>query len=108
MVRDTIKREALRKAGVGYLEVFEDDGDDEIRTRLRQHLARMGNPVPADTARHQLQASIVRGNKIVANTDGADRRIQVEAARRSRRLACRKGPAERDIARLCDIEEKAM
>ena len=38
IARDTIKREALRRAGVGYLEILEADGDDDIRRHLRQHL----------------------------------------------------------------------
>jgi hypothetical protein len=36
--RDTIKRAALQKAGVGYLEIFEGDGDEQIRLRLHEHL----------------------------------------------------------------------
>lgn len=38
VARDTIKREALRRAGVGYLDIFDSDGDDQIRLRLRQQL----------------------------------------------------------------------
>ena len=40
IARDTIKVTALNNAGVGYLEVFEADTGDQIRTRLREHLAR--------------------------------------------------------------------
>lgn len=40
IARDTMKVMALNNAGVGYLEIFESDGVDQIRTRLREHLAR--------------------------------------------------------------------
>lgn len=36
--RDAIKKEALRKAGVKYLEVFQTDSDDDIRSRVRGQL----------------------------------------------------------------------
>lgn len=36
--RDAIKKEALRKAGVRYLEVVPDDSDEQIRRRVREHL----------------------------------------------------------------------
>lgn len=36
--RDAIKKEALRKAGVRYLEVGEADSDDQIRLRVREQL----------------------------------------------------------------------
>jgi hypothetical protein len=36
--RDAIKKEALRKAGVRYLEVLPADSDDQIRTRVREYL----------------------------------------------------------------------
>lgn len=36
--RDAIKKEALRKAGVRYLEVHYTDIDDDIRSRVRQQL----------------------------------------------------------------------
>jgi len=36
--RDAIKKEALRKAGVGYLEFCATDTEDKIRSRLREHL----------------------------------------------------------------------
>ncbi len=36
--RDAIKKEALRKAGVRYLEVLPDDTDEQIRRRVREHL----------------------------------------------------------------------
>ena len=36
--RDAIKKEALRKAGVRYLEVVPGDSDEQIRRRVREHL----------------------------------------------------------------------
>lgn len=39
--RDAVKREALRKAGVAYLEVFEHTGDDHMRAQVREALERM-------------------------------------------------------------------
>jgi hypothetical protein len=36
--RDAVKKEALRKAGVRYLEVFESDTDGQIRSRVREQL----------------------------------------------------------------------
>jgi len=36
--RDAVKKEALRKAGVRYLEVSESDSPTEIRSRVRQQL----------------------------------------------------------------------
>lgn len=36
--RDAIKKEALRKAGVRFIEVFESDNDDQIRHRVREQL----------------------------------------------------------------------
>ena len=36
--RDAIKKEALRKAGIRYIEVTEEDSDAHIRARLREHL----------------------------------------------------------------------
>ena len=36
--RDAIKKEALRKAGVGYVEVFPNDNAEQIRSRVREHL----------------------------------------------------------------------
>jgi hypothetical protein len=36
--RDAIKKEALRRAGVGYLEVTQDESEDQLRLRLREHL----------------------------------------------------------------------
>jgi hypothetical protein len=38
VTRDAIKKEALRKAGVRYLEVFPTDSDEEIRSRVRGQL----------------------------------------------------------------------
>jgi hypothetical protein len=42
--RDAVKREALRKAGVPYVEVFPADSDDQIRSRVRE---RLGSPADA-------------------------------------------------------------
>lgn len=36
--RDAIKKEALRKAGVPYIEVCASDSDDQIRSRVREQL----------------------------------------------------------------------
>ena len=36
--RDAIKKEALRKAGVGYVEIIPDDSDEQIRFRVREQL----------------------------------------------------------------------
>jgi hypothetical protein len=38
--RDAVKKEALRKAGVRYMEFCATDTDDQIRSRLREHLAK--------------------------------------------------------------------
>ena len=43
-MRDAVKKEALRKAGVKWLEILEDDGDAAIRTKLQLAL---GLPVIA-------------------------------------------------------------
>ncbi len=36
--RDAVKKEALRKAGVGYVEVCPNDSADQIRSRVREQL----------------------------------------------------------------------
>jgi len=36
--RDAIKKEALRRAGVGYLEVTPDDNEEQLRLRIREYL----------------------------------------------------------------------
>jgi Protein of unknown function (DUF2726) len=36
--RDAVKKEALRKAGVRYVEVSETDSDEQIRSRVRENL----------------------------------------------------------------------
>lgn len=36
--RDAIKREALRRAGVGYLEIFSEDTEEAIRSRVCEQL----------------------------------------------------------------------
>jgi hypothetical protein len=41
--RDAVKKEALRKAGVRYMEFTATDTDDQIRSRLREHLAQRLN-----------------------------------------------------------------
>ena len=48
IARDTIKSMALRSAGIGYMEIFERDGDNEIRVNLREQLA--GNRRGPDAA----------------------------------------------------------
>ena len=37
-IRDAVKKEALSKAGVAYIEVFPGDSPDEIRLRVREQL----------------------------------------------------------------------
>lgn len=36
--RDAVKKEALHKAGAGYLEFIQSDRDDQIRSRVREKL----------------------------------------------------------------------
>jgi hypothetical protein len=36
--RDAVKKEALRKAGIRYVEVSETDSDEQIRSRVREYL----------------------------------------------------------------------
>jgi hypothetical protein len=55
--RDAVKKEALRKAGVRYIEVFESDGEEQIRYRVREQLgwnaaapANRGNSASASAA----------------------------------------------------------
>jgi hypothetical protein len=45
--RDAVKKEALRKAGVRYIEFNTTDTDDQIRSRLREHLASKGRSTNA-------------------------------------------------------------
>jgi hypothetical protein len=45
--RDAVKKEALRKAGVGYVEVLEDQADALIIEMIRDALGRV-RPLPAD------------------------------------------------------------
>ena len=45
--RDAIKKEALRRAGVAYLEVTPDDSDDQLRLRIREHLGVKSPPPKA-------------------------------------------------------------
>ena len=44
--RDAIKKEALRRAGVGYLEVTPGDDEEQLRLRIRQHLGAVSSPNP--------------------------------------------------------------
>lgn len=37
-MRDAVKKNALNKAGVGYLEIFPSDSPQDIRDRVREHL----------------------------------------------------------------------
>ncbi len=48
--RDAIKKEALRKAGVGYVEILEDDTAEQIRSRVREQLGWHPRPVLAGAA----------------------------------------------------------
>jgi Protein of unknown function (DUF2726) len=53
MTRDAIKKEALRKAGVRYLEVYPADSDDDIRSRVREHLGlKMAPPITPAALAH--------------------------------------------------------
>ncbi|HVW92739.1 MAG TPA: DUF2726 domain-containing protein [Devosia sp.] len=47
--RDAIKREALRRAGVGYLETFSEDAEDAIRSRVCEQLG-WSKPAPPAAA----------------------------------------------------------
>jgi len=42
--RDAVKKEALRKAGVGYIEILPSDTDEQIRTRLHEQLGWKSGP----------------------------------------------------------------
>jgi hypothetical protein len=46
--RDAIKKEALRKAGVRYLEISEGDDENKVRDRVREQLGRNGATVPVN------------------------------------------------------------
>lgn len=48
--RDAIKKEALRKAGIGYVEVFEDDTADDVRAIVRKLAGRERYPVERPAA----------------------------------------------------------
>jgi|SRR5438477_10515371 len=48
--RDAIKKEALRKAGVPYLEISETDSDDKIRLGVREYLGLHGGNALRDFA----------------------------------------------------------
>ena len=58
MTRDAIKKEALRRAGVRYLEVYPADSDEEIRSRVRGQLG--WEMAPPKTAATSLHAAAVR------------------------------------------------
>jgi hypothetical protein len=45
-VRDAIKNQALRKAGVRYVEVWPNDSADQIRSRVREQLGWPSEPTP--------------------------------------------------------------
>jgi hypothetical protein len=45
--RDAVKKEALRKAGVGYVEVSENDDPTQIRARVRHELGWEDQPNPS-------------------------------------------------------------
>jgi hypothetical protein len=45
-----VKKEALIKAGVGYVEVFASDTADEIQLLIRERLGWKPRPVPAQQA----------------------------------------------------------
>lgn len=50
--RDAVKREALCKAGIGYLEVFPNDDSEKIRAAVRKHLGLSADPVRAQRLPH--------------------------------------------------------
>lgn len=52
--RDAIKKEALRKAGVRYLEISDADDDNKVRDRVREQLGRNTSTIPvnAEKSRH--------------------------------------------------------
>ncbi|MDE1985629.1 MAG: DUF2726 domain-containing protein [Bradyrhizobium sp.] len=63
--RDAIKKEALRKAGVRYMEVSTTDSDEQIRFRAREHLGwTMTAPVNYGDTAHAgtLVASEIKGH----------------------------------------------
>jgi hypothetical protein len=53
-IRDAVKKEALSKAGVAYVEVFPGDAPDEISLRLRKQLPAASTTAPA-SAPHGLR-----------------------------------------------------
>lgn len=48
--RDAVKKEALRKAGVAYLEFFEHSTEDDIRRAVRETLDRLAPKLPPEAA----------------------------------------------------------
>jgi hypothetical protein len=48
-IRDAVKKKALSKAGIAYVEVFPDDASAEICLRLRKKLPAASTAVPAST-----------------------------------------------------------
>jgi len=55
--RDAIKKEALRRAGVGYIEVTQEDGEDQVRLRIREQLG-TGAPDPIVGRKNSLPAAV--------------------------------------------------
>ena len=49
-IRDAVKKEALAKAGVGYVEVFASDPADEIRLLVRERLGWQSRSLPPQQA----------------------------------------------------------
>lgn len=43
--RDAVKKEALRRAGIGYIEVFADDGPEQLRQALAKVAPSASRPV---------------------------------------------------------------
>ena len=48
--RDAVKKEALRKAGVRYVEILQDDTEEQIRSRVREQLGWRPRPVLNEAA----------------------------------------------------------
>jgi hypothetical protein len=55
--RDAVKREALRRAGVKYLEIFEGDSEDQIRRQVREQLGGTPNDDRAAASAPPLRAA---------------------------------------------------
>ena len=61
VARDAVKKEALRKAGVRYVEVTPNDSDEQIRSRVREHL---NWPVAATVRRDRTQLADTSDSKL--------------------------------------------